>query len=501
MVRTSVRRRFFSYAAPVLAATVTVIVSGAQDKPKPDPQKTAAAAPEFKDLDSFMKSLPAATVKPLDPQSAMLFTALPLACLDDLQPRPTARPYFWQPTYRTVENHDKVRAFYGCNDWSTAVNATWTIVTLVKKYPDLPVEGLIREKLTDHLGRQNLEGELAYFRMAGNFQRPYGHAWLLRLFAELSTWRDADGARYSDNVAPLARFLAESLLTYLIDLDRPVRMAGQTNSAFALGLLLDYSDITRDTTISRAVGETAKRLFAADTDCATDTEAASPEMVSPCLAEAALMSRVLDQGAFVAWFDKFMPPAHSNKFKPLRTVSLDAVGTGRRGGGRGQRGAGTTNEDPAQAAQRRQSPRRRQHSPRRNRRRSRVPRRRRPLRQLLRVLQAASVVHRQTRRLPIRNLVPAVGVVDAAVRPPAHAQRGPASRSRAPTLTHASRRHYPRMIPECRCTSASPRSTARSASEVSVILRHSTRRGSASFAVSYLTTTGAQPGTGARSER
>ena len=69
----------------MLAATVTVIVSGAQDKPKPDPQKAAAAAPEFKDLDSFRKSLPAATFKPLDPQAAMLFTALPLACLDDLQ--------------------------------------------------------------------------------------------------------------------------------------------------------------------------------------------------------------------------------------------------------------------------------------------------------------------------------------------------------------------------------------------------------------------------------
>ena len=57
MVRMSVRRRVFGFAAPVLAATVTVIVSGAQDKPKPDAQKAAAAAPEFKDLDSFMKSL------------------------------------------------------------------------------------------------------------------------------------------------------------------------------------------------------------------------------------------------------------------------------------------------------------------------------------------------------------------------------------------------------------------------------------------------------------
>lgn len=338
---------------------VAVMVPAAQEKTKPDPQKPAPAAPEFKDLDSFMKSLPAATVKPLDPQGAMLFSALPLACMDDLQARPTQRPYFWQPTYRTVENHDKARAFYGCNDWATAVNATWTIVTLLKKYPDLPVEGLIREKLTDHLGRSNMEGELGYFKGAPNFQRPYGHAWLLKLYAELSTWKDADGARYSDNVAPLARQFADSLIAYLVDLDRPVRMSGQTNTAFALGLLLDYSDITRDTTIGRAVSETAKRLFLADTNCATDTEAAAPEMVSPCLAEAAIMSRVLDQAAFVAWFDKFMPQAFTPKFKPLTNIDLSAVGTGRGGRGRGGRGAGAPatstpaagEAPPAQAAQ------------------------------------------------------------------------------------------------------------------------------------------------------
>jgi hypothetical protein len=306
---------------------MAVMVPAAQEKAKPE------------DLDSFMKSLPAATVKPLDLQAALIYTALPLACMDDLQSRPTQRPYFWQPTYRTVESHDKVRAFYGCNDWSTAVNATWTIVTLLKKYPALPVEGLIREKLTDHLGRQNLEGELGYFKNAPTFQRPYGHAWLLKLYAELSTWKDPDGARYSDNVAPLARFFADALIAYLVDLDRPVRAAGQTNTAFALGLLLDYSDITRDTTIARAVGETAKRLFLGDTNCATETEAASPEVVSPCLAEAAIMSRVLDQAAFIAWFDKFMPHAFTPKFKPLTSIDLNAVGSGRGGRGRGGRGA------------------------------------------------------------------------------------------------------------------------------------------------------------------
>ncbi|MBI4471114.1 MAG: DUF2891 family protein [Acidobacteria bacterium] len=320
----------------LVARTILVAVSvlglvgvlpASQDKP-------AASLPEFGDLDEFQKSLPVASVKPLDLDSALLFSALPLACLDDLQPRPSARPYFWQPTYRIVDNHDKTRAFYGCNDWQTAVGATWTLVTLLKRYPDLAVSGLIREKLTDHLGRQNLEGELAYFKTAGNFQRPYGYAWFLKLHAELATWKDPDGARYAENTAPLARFFADSLVSYLIDIERPNRAAGQANTAFTLGLLLDYVDVARDMTIGRAVREAARRAFMTDTECATNTEAAVAELISPCLAEAAVMSRTLDQAAFIAWFDKFFPPLHSAKFKSLRTVTLeaDATGRGARGG-------------------------------------------------------------------------------------------------------------------------------------------------------------------------
>jgi hypothetical protein len=306
----------------------------AQEPAKPAAQK--AAAPEFADLDAFAKSLATANVRPLDAQGALLFTAVPLACLDELQPKPAARPYFWEATYKTVDNHDKTRAFYGCSDWHTAVNATWTVVTMLKRYPDVAVGGLIREKLADHLGRQNLDGELAFFKDAGNFERPYGYAWLLKLHAELAGWKDPEGTRWADNVAPLAKYFADSLIAYLVDLDRPNRAASQQNTALSLGLLLDYVDATHDTTMGRATSETAKRLFLTDTNCATDTEAAAPEMVSPCLAEAAVMSRVLEPPAFLAWFDKFMPPAFSPKFKPLTSVSLDAVGTGRGGRGRGR---------------------------------------------------------------------------------------------------------------------------------------------------------------------
>src|SRR6185295_14588555 len=100
-------RAILSLLAGALAAAAPL----AQTAQKPAP------AVEFADVDSFYKSLPAASVRPLDPAAALLLTALPLACLDELQPKPPARPYFWDVTYKTVENYDKTRAFYGCNDW------------------------------------------------------------------------------------------------------------------------------------------------------------------------------------------------------------------------------------------------------------------------------------------------------------------------------------------------------------------------------------------------
>ena len=300
---------------------------------------TPAQDTEYKDFASLLAALPRATVTPLDAKTALVFGALPLSCLDDLQARPGAtRPYFWQPTYRTVDDYARTRAFYGCSDWSTAVSSTWTLVSLLKKYPSLPSGQLIREKLTDHLGRTNLDGELAYFKSSGAFQRPYGYAWLLKLYGELATWKDPEGQRYAENVAPLARYMADALPNYLIDLERPNRTAGQANTAFTLGLLLDYADVTRDMTIKRAVTETARRLYQADKECATKTEAATPEMMSPCLAEAALMSRVLESAPYVTWLDGFLPAAFGSDFKPLRSVSVDAVTNGRGRGAGGARG-------------------------------------------------------------------------------------------------------------------------------------------------------------------
>src|SRR6476620_8741416 len=108
-------------------ALVVLLLLFAQQRSQPAP------AEDFKDLPSLVASIPNSSVNAVDNQASLLFSALPLACIDDLQSKPTARAYFWQPAYRTADGYDKSRSFYGCNDWATAVSSTWTMVTLLKR--------------------------------------------------------------------------------------------------------------------------------------------------------------------------------------------------------------------------------------------------------------------------------------------------------------------------------------------------------------------------------
>ena len=290
------------------------------------PAQTEPAPPAPMTMDALLASLPVTRAPGFDEARAQWLVAQPFACLDELQPRPGNRPYFWEATFRPVDNYDKVRAFYGCGDWHSAVNATWTLTVVLKRMPEISVGRLIREKLTDHLGKTNLDGEVAFFKDAGTFERPYGYAWLLTLGAELQTWDDTQAAQWAANLAPLSKYFSEQIIAYLKDLDRPVRTGGQTNTALVLTLALDASETLHDYALRTAVLDYAKKSYTKDVDCATDTEPTAGDLVSPCLSEAALMSRVLDRATFVPWLDKFLPAPNSPKFRPLLTASTAPAG-------------------------------------------------------------------------------------------------------------------------------------------------------------------------------
>ena len=139
-------------------------------------------------------------------------------------------------------------AFYGCYDWHSSVHGHWLLVRLARKFPDAPFAKPAREALRKSLTAENLKQEAAYLREKGraNFERPYGLAWLLQLIAELREWDDPDAKEMLANLRPLEDAALERLKTWLPKLSHPVRIGEHAQTAFALGLMLDYARVDRE---------------------------------------------------------------------------------------------------------------------------------------------------------------------------------------------------------------------------------------------------------------
>ncbi|HWD22328.1 MAG TPA: DUF2891 domain-containing protein [Burkholderiales bacterium] len=204
-------------------------------------------------------------------------------------------------------------AFYGSYDWHSAVHMHWLLVRLLRLEPSLESE--VAPVLERHLNSQALHKELAFFHGPGGatFERPYGWAWLLELQAELLRL-----GRWSHEVAPLAAALAGRLANYLNTSPYPVRSGAHGNSAFACVLALDYARADGDASLAREIEQAARRWYLGDRDYPVAYEPSADDFLSPALAEAFLMKRILPPGEFSAWYaaflaDGFGPLAHPPK--------------------------------------------------------------------------------------------------------------------------------------------------------------------------------------------
>ncbi len=293
----------------------------------PADNKPAANA-ATKELATYMASLPPTQLPAFTEDQAVALVAMPLSCLDHPQAVAEQRvEYLWLHDSKPhiLDAYDKNRAFYGCFDWHSAVNSTWTMVAVLKQFPNLALGRLIHEKLKDHLSKKNIEGEIEFFKSARNFEVPYGYAWVLKLYAELVTWEDPAAKTYAANLQPLVQVMSKKLAGYFTDLAVPTRQGLHPNTAFSIGLILDYTEIVKDDALKEAVEKTATRFFSKDRNCPTAYEPGGTEFLSPCLAEARIMGRVLDHQQFLTWFNSFLPAVYSEEFKPL-TVPVDVTG-------------------------------------------------------------------------------------------------------------------------------------------------------------------------------
>lgn len=243
----------------------------------------------------------------LDEAAAARFAALALACVHQEYPNKIAH---------TMASDADVKppraltpAFYGCYDWHSSVHGHWLLARLAKDFPDAPFAAQARAALARSLTAANIEVEAAYLRGAGraSFERPYGLAWLLQLAAELRGWDDPQAREWSAALAPLEAESAQRIAAWLPKLRYPIRVGEHSQTAFAFGLIHDWTRVAGNADMASLLGSRARAYYLADRDCPLRYEPSGEDFLSPCIAEADFMRRVLPAGVFAQWLSGFLP--------------------------------------------------------------------------------------------------------------------------------------------------------------------------------------------------
>src|SRR5450631_1539252 len=214
----------------------------------------------------LLPSIAAAEDSPpkFDVAAAERFARLALSCVDKEYPNKIS--HVLNSDADVAPPRKLTPAFFGCYDWHSSVHGHWLLVRLVREFPDAPFAKPAREALRKSLTADNLKQEAAYLREKGrvNFERPYGLAWLLQLIAELREWDDPDTKEMLASLRPLEDAALERLKTWLPKLSHPVRIGEHAQTAFALGLMLDYARSTGNGSFAKLLNDQARRFYLAD---------------------------------------------------------------------------------------------------------------------------------------------------------------------------------------------------------------------------------------------
>lgn len=214
--------------------------------------------------------------------------------------------------------------FYGCFDWHSAAHGYWSLVTLLRQFPDLAQAAEVKAILTRNITAEKVAQEVAFFSkdINASFERTYGWAWLLKLSDELHSWPDPLAQQLAANLQPLADLLVQRYISFLPRLLYPVRVGEHTNTAFGLSFAYDYAVNRQHTALQQLIAQRAKDYFMQDKNCPLNWEPSGYDFISPCLEEIGLMQRILPAEQFLPWLNGFMPQLA----KPDFSLAVGKVG-------------------------------------------------------------------------------------------------------------------------------------------------------------------------------
>lgn len=213
--------------------------------------------------------------------------------------------------------------FYGCFDWHSSVHGHWTLVTLLKEFPDFKYSNEILIKLQNNITKENIQKELEFFNDKHNkdYERTYGWAWLLKLDEALLEWDATEAKELHENLKPLVDTIAVRMSEFLTKLIYPIRIGEHNNIAFGMSFAYDYAK-KYDKKLAEKIEAKAREYYTNDCNCPLTWEPGGFDFLSPCLQEAALMQKVLNEKEFKKWLRDFLPGFVKN---PAKYIEIAVV--------------------------------------------------------------------------------------------------------------------------------------------------------------------------------
>ena len=210
-------------------------------------------------------------------------------------------------------------AFGNSFDWHSSVHSHWTGTKLLEHFAASrsgapPELAALQVAVANNLEQANLNIETAYLASHPSYERPYGRAWAMLLAS----------SKRSAALREMASRIAEATVAWLAVLPEPIRHGVHANTAFALGLMLDASRVLDLARLEATIVDRAQAWFASDRDWPGRLERSGNDFLSPGLAEADLLRRVLSPNAFAQWFRNFLP-ALSSEAPILAVVDVPDV--------------------------------------------------------------------------------------------------------------------------------------------------------------------------------
>lgn len=250
----------------------------------------------------------------LDLKAANHLAQMPLNCVETEYPNKLGQTLGSDQDLKTPRQLHP--AFYGCFDWHSAVHGHWSMVALLKNFPQIDEKEKLRSVLKMHISKENISKEVEYFQGKHNksWERTYGWAWLLKLSEELHGWDDDLARELEGNLLPLSQLISEKFMEFLPKLHYPIRVGEHPNTAFGMSFAWDYAVAVNDEKLKAIIAMRAKDFYYKDVACPMNWEPGGFDFLSPCLQEVDIMRKVLDKKEFMLWLNRFLPQLADMKF-------------------------------------------------------------------------------------------------------------------------------------------------------------------------------------------